>query len=206
MKRNLYRIGLAATLALGLVPAAASAEVLRFQFQGNSAHAVLSSTDSTGCISTGVSVHVYENRFQQPPGPPQQVAALDVFVLQYDYCQNIYLFQGGGSATLPTAAFAASRSLHSASLTASVDVNDWFSGAQMPVAIDLGWTGVGDVDHGSSRYQSIYPNFKSMSRSTGSSREAEVTGTGLFGNTNLAASGSWGSLAFNQTGYLTVWR
>lgn len=206
MKRNLCRIGLAATLVLALVPIAASAENYHYQFRGSSAHASFSDVDSTGCISTYASVSLYENRFQQQPGPPQEEAALDVYLYQYDFCQNVYLFYGGGWASLPAQAFSTSNSLQSASVTATVDIYDWFSGTQTSVSIDLDWTGVGDTFHGTSRYQTISPHYKSISRSSGSSREAQVAGTILLGTTNLATGSSWASLHSSQSGYLNVWR
>src|SRR5688500_15073941 len=140
MRRNLYRIGLAATLVLGLAPVAASAENYHYQIRGNSAYASFSDTDSTGCISTYASASLYEKRFQQAPGGPVQQAALDVYFYRYDYCQGIYLFYGGGWVSLPAQAFDTSNSLQSASVTTTVEVTDWNSGAQTSVSVDLDWT------------------------------------------------------------------
>lgn len=207
MRRNLCRIGLAATLVLALVPMAASAENYHYQFRGNSAYASFSSTDSTGCISTWVSVSLYENRFQQPPGPPQQSAALDISIYRYDSCQHLYVFEGWGSAALPAEALDTSGSLQSASVTTSIDVYDWYSGTPTSVAIDLDWTGVGETFHGSSRYQNNYGHSMYMSRSTGSSREAEVTGTILLGGTtNVVTGWSYGFLYNSQGGTVSIWR
>ena len=208
MRRNLYRIGLIATLVLGLVPVAASAETYHYQFRGNSAHASFSNTDSTGCISTDVYVALYEQRFRQSPGQPQQDAALDVYIQQYDYCQNVYLFYGGGWVSpLPAQAFDASHSLQSASVTTTVEVSDWVSGTQASVSIDLDWTGVGETFRGTNRSQNISPHYKYISRSSGSIREAQVTGTILLGTTNLAAAGSsWAYLNSSQSGSLDISR
>lgn len=206
MRRKLCWIGLAATLVLGLVPAAASAENYRFQFRGSSAYASFWDTDTTGCISTYASVSLYENRFKEQPGPPQEEPALDVYIYRYDYCQDIYHFYASGHATLSPDAFSLSNSLQSASVTATVDVFDWITGEQSSVSVDLDWTGVGETFHGSSRYQTITPHYKYISRSSGSSRDAQVAGTILMGATNLAVGTSWASLNSNQSGTLAVWR
>ncbi len=206
MIRKLCQIGLAATLVLGLLPAAAGAEISHFQFRGRSAYAGFTDTDSMSCISTSVSVSLYENRFQQMPGPPQPEAALEIYFSQYDYCQNAYLFSGGGWAPLPAQAFDISQSLQSASVTATIDVFDGISGAQNSVTIDLDWTGVGETFHGISRNQTITPHYKHISRSSGSNREAQVSGTILLGTKNLAAGSSWASLYSSQSGYLSIWR
>lgn len=202
MKRNPCRIGLAATLALGFVSAAASAENRHYQVRGNMANVTI--TESTGCISTSVFVAFYDQRFQQPPGAGQQSGALDVYVSQHDNCQNVSLFNGEGSASLPVQDFSfAPGLLKAASLTTSVEIHDRSTQAPVSVSIDLGWTGVGEAVHGTSRFQMYYPQYKYMSHTVASFREAEVTGTVLVGSTSLAASGP-GYLNRNQTGFVTI--
>lgn len=206
MRRNLCRIGLAVTLALGLMPAAASAETYNYKFRGNVARTAVFGTDSTGCTRTFVTISLFEDRFQEPLGPPEQSAALVISVDQTDYCRGINHFFGVGNVVLPAESLDISRSLQSASLTAVVDVHDLRRDVHASVSIDLEWTGVGDVEHGSSHYQDVYPDYKVVSHSTGSSRNAEVSGTILIGDTNLTTSGSRGFLATNQNGYVNISR
>jgi hypothetical protein len=207
MRRNLCLIGLTATLALALAPAAASAETYQYHFRGNSAYAAFASTESTGCIFTWTDVSLYETRYQDPPGPPEESAAAYLFIYQYDYCQDVYLMNAAGYTSLPADAFQVPHSLQSAQVTASLTAYDYQTGNPIPVTIDLAWTGVGDIARGSSNYRYSYPHYRSMSHSIGSNRAAEVSGTVLLGTTNLAAgSSAWGSLWFSQSGSVSIWR
>lgn len=206
MRRNLCLIGLAATLTLGLVPTAASAENYHYQFRGNSAYASFASSD--GCVVTWTDVSLYESRYHTPPGPPQQSApGLGVYVISYDYCQYRYLNEIYSFAELPAGSFSFGGGLQSAQVNATLEAYDYATGSTVPVTINVTWDGVGEASQSSSHNRWSSPNYKAMWRSKGTVRDASASGSVVVGTVNMTPDPSvWANLSSAQSGSITIYR
>lgn len=206
MKRSLFLIGLAATLALGLVPAAVHAETITYSFRGEAASAEFETTE--GCISTVTDIFVYEHRFHFTPGPaPEGTPGIEVFIYRYDVCGEIsYLSSASARVDLPQGAFTLSEGLRNATLNATVEVED-DTGNRFPVAIDLTWSGVGEVSRTINHENAGSLGTRGIWRSKGASRDAIATGSVVLETVNVTPDPSLkGSLLDSQSGIVIIER
>jgi hypothetical protein len=184
MKRILCRFCVNAALLLALVPAAAQAEQVAYHFRGNTATARFETT--AGCISTSTEVFVYEFPLHEPPGPPpQSPGTLFVTIFRQDTCNGTLdvLF---GEAAPPAEAFSVQGNLQSASLSTTLQVQDFSTGTLIPVSVDITWTGVGEVSRENRNENTSSPGLRAMRHSRGTSRDATAAGSVLLGTVNLA--------------------
>ncbi|HVG07277.1 MAG TPA: hypothetical protein VNM67_06190 [Thermoanaerobaculia bacterium] len=206
MKRNLCRIGVAATLVMSLLPAAVRAENATYHFRGNTAYAGFETTE--GCITASTEVFVYSFPLHEPPGPaPEASPTLFVTMWRHDICNHVFLGSLFGEASLPADAFSVSGGLQTGSLNATLQVQDFSTGSTFPVTVDLTWTGVGEVSRDNKNEHSSFPGMRMMRHERGTSRDAVATGSVLLGTQNLASSPSiYGGVSSSQVGSVFIQR
>ena len=206
MKRYVCLIGLAAILVLGLVPVAVHAETVTYNFRGHAASAEFETTE--GCISTVTNIFVYEHQFHFPPGPaPEGSPGIEVFIYRYNICGEIsYLSSASARVDLQQGAFSPSAELQGATLNATVEVED-DTGNRFPVAIDLTWSGVGEVSRTINHENAGSLGTRGIWRSKGCIRDATATGSVVLETVNVTPSPSLkGALMDTQSGIVIIER
>lgn len=208
MTRNPCLICLAATLALALLPAAAHAENEVLHFRGHIAEASFQTPEPGGCITTWTDVFLFEDSAQGPPESQAETSTfLSVFLVRFDQCQDLFLGEISGFATLPPDAYSFGGGLHSARLSTTLEAFDFTAGAMVPVTIDLVWEGVGEAVHTSSGGRFSSPHLRMRTRFRGTRREAVATGSVLVRTVNMTPAPSVeASLGSNQSGSVTLFR
>jgi hypothetical protein len=132
------------------------------------------------------------------PGSPSAMDTVGgVFVVTYDSCTGTVVSAVSFKGALASGAFQIDRTLTSASLHATATGWDQ-NGNQVPVAIDVTWTGSGVLTSGTSSYHFQMPGVNIVTHSSGQSRDAGATGTlAVAGSTVTFAGG--GSLQSNSS-------
>lgn len=196
----------AALAASPLAPSLAGPETESYSSRGNGAIAHFS--DATGCVRTETALYVKEGRTQSEPGPAETSTSIDFFSYDYDACKGRYTAVRSGFAAVPadTVRFQG-QGLQSASLRVTIQVENRAAGGivtTVPVSFDLVWTGEGEVSRGHAVYQNGHQGFSYRTRSSGSSRDATVSGSILFESRDLAASPETSaSLEYHQSAVTT---
>lgn len=205
MRRNMSLIYVAAVLGLALLPSAAQAvTTVVYRFQNHSAYASFSGSDATGCIYTVANVSIYESRTQVPPGPLMPGAFLSVYVYSYDSCRRVWVLDGDGAGPVDPSSYEFGGGLHSARATVAITLHDYVSNGPVQLSLDLAWTADGDVYRGALRSNFRYPQYSTLTRSSGSSREGQASGTILVGGTNVVTGSSdFADITWNQYGTVT---
>lgn len=174
-------------LALSL----ARPETTSYTSRGNSAVARFSEVDPTGCVQTETALFVKEGRMRAEPGPVEPSTSIDFFTYDYNACNREYTLVLHGFTAVPAdAVHFRGQGLQSASLQVTIPVEHHLADGTVttvPVSFDLVWTGEGDVSRGLSIYRNGHRGFSYMTRSSGSSRDATISGSILWGSRNLAA-------------------
>lgn len=152
MKRLPLTIGLVALLLTALMPtrgAAAAAQVYLFRNSNQLAHATYITTQGT--IVTYATLLANDGYYQAPPIEPRPTSYSYVTVAIYQFDTTCPPSQGNcpllmyanGFTQVPV--FDLSRDLSSATVQDTIQMTDTVSGRSFPLAIDLHWTGYGDV-------------------------------------------------------------
>ena len=176
-----------------------------FKFRGNFADAGFSMFDETGCVGTFVGVFANEGKFQSPPGPGSSSVFADMYIDQYDFCNEISLMSAFGGTSLGNGAFQINRDLNSAALNATIPVFDLVSGTGFDVSVNLVWTGIGALSRGTFHSHNKSPGCVINERFTGSSRFAQATGSVSAGVTNFTPNPSGdGHLSSTKSGTLFI--
>jgi len=177
-----------------------------FKFSGLSADAYFSTPDSTGCIFTDVFVFASQGKQQSPPGPPGAQSGANIYISQYDICNNyVQLLGASGFTPLGSGDFQVSKDLGAATLNVTINVYDYVSDTSFDVAVNLDWVGIGDLQKGKSSSQYQSGKCKFHSRWMGSWRFAESTGTISNGVTNFTPDPSvYANLQSVKSGDVTI--
>jgi hypothetical protein len=185
MKRFLFWICLTVTLVLGLVPAAALAEVEVFHFRGKTAEAGWVIPEAGGCVSTWVDVFLFEDRFQSSEAPRENSPWAAVLVTRYDQCQSLFLAEVSGFVNLSADDYSFGGALRSAHLGVALEGWDYIANVAVPITVDLDWEGNGEAVQTSSSGRWSSPHYRTTSRSRGVRRDAIATGSVLLGTANV---------------------
>lgn len=173
------------TLAAPVPARAKSGEVEQYRFRGRVANAFFSSTDAEGCVETFGMLQAVDGRVVLAPENTTVDSLVSIFVEQYDYCEETEVTFVAGEAALPASAFQIDKRLQRATLNASFEVFDLHSETAVPVEIHTTWTGTGDPYRIKERFVYRSPTFRSNSRSDGTFRAANLSGTISIGGTDL---------------------
>jgi hypothetical protein len=210
---------------IGLFSVAGQAHALtKYQSstRGNQASASEWSYDS--CSSEGVSIWAFE---QNQRGSKTANNSVYIDYYRYDSCTGTDTW---GSASIDGAAFN-QRRLDGASLTGSATMTVTTctytggggggsdagvdggmgggydcSSVDVPVSINIAWTGTGDTSK--DRYSSAYstPHSRYRYRSTGQSRDATLSGTVSIDSSNVDMSTGYGSLSIQSSGSFEMYK
>lgn len=173
-----------------------AATTTRYQFKGQNASASFYQYDE--CNSKSVYVSAFTSRTKDDPGSPTQQMGADLSYYNYNRCTGT-TFSGYGSS--PNAKFTIDNQLNSATLTGTFTVYDYPSNNTKTAEVNLTLTGTGFASKGKSSYVYQTPTSVTHYRSTGESRDAEVSGSIILDGTNLIANtSSYGSLNSSTSG------
>jgi hypothetical protein len=151
---------------------------------------------------TDVSISASSNVVRTEPGKPMASTEIFANVYAYDTCTGDTLFSGYG--VLTNAGFV-SDGTKSASLKATIDVFNWYTGSTAPLSLNLTFTGSGDVSHGSYHSNDRWGNTTYHSRSSGAYREAIASGDVVWGGVDLMdVSSASASLSKVSWGYRVI--
>jgi hypothetical protein len=172
-------------LTLALPARAAGAETLHLSFNGHFADATFFSTDPSGCVSTEVFLLVTDGRSRTGTGQPEVASTALIIVSQADLCTQTELIAADGTAVLAPGQFQIDSLLTAASLTATIEVFDFVSGASFPVEVNVSWTGGSGLTSARTHTRETFPGFKLNLREDRTFRHATATGTVSDGTTNF---------------------
>jgi hypothetical protein len=191
---------IASLTVLSLTAPALAVTTDQYKFKGESASAYFSQYD--GCNSSYVSVYGFDNVTKDAPGAPTSQKGAYLYYSSYNYCTGVGSYGSGSS---QDATFTIGNSLQSASLSGTFTLDDYSSAVNKTAAVDLTWTGTGDIFRGNNHGTYQGPGYRSNYRSVGSNRDASVTGTVTVDGTNLIANlPSFGSLSSSNSGSLFI--
>jgi hypothetical protein len=187
---------IASLTLLSLTAPAMAVTTEQFQFRGDSAFASFSQFD--GCISTFVNVDAFNNVSKSAPGAPSEEKGAFLSYSIFNFCTGIG-YSGFGSTK--DVNLTINNSLQSASLSGNIPVFDFSTGTNKTATVNLNWTATGDASRSKSQNSFQSPNFRSISRSVGTTREASVTGNVVLDGTDLTTNlSSFGSLNSSNNG------
>jgi hypothetical protein len=123
-------------MVFGLSAASWAGNVFRIDQQV--ASGFFSSTDSSGCIFTQVSIFASDTILQFPPGPGASSSNGFVSIVQSDFCADSQVILWAEALTpLADHDFQVTSQLGSATLNATVNVFDFISGTPFEVNVDM---------------------------------------------------------------------
>jgi hypothetical protein len=200
---------IAGALVAGLVVAgtsqvasAQSSNTEVIAFRGFGATAVFNITE--GCIKTQVIVVASETSAPGQPTGKQDSAAVLLDRRNTDACGGETLLFGSGSGPVK---FDVAPLLSSAELHGVVPVNDTVSGRTLDVAVDVVWTGVGDLERNAVHYSFEDDGVVVRVHQNGSARKATAAGHVVADTTELVPNGSsadFADLAFSNEGQVLI--
>ena len=169
-----------------------------FKFRGLGANASFSTIN--GCIQTNVNVFTAEAFIQVFLGNVDPFSSVNIFISQYDVCQETQLLAAEGVADLAEPDLEISKKLDQATLNAAVNVLDSLTGSTFDVSISLDWTGIGPVNHERLNFHFRDRPCLTHTRSKAGFRDAEVTGSVSDGITNFTPERSLGANLISSNG------
>lgn len=174
-----------------------------FKFRGLGANASFSTVD--GCIQTNVDVFTAEAFIQVFPGNVDPFSSVNIFISQYDLCEDIQLLAAEGVADLAEPDLQISSKLNQATLNTTVNVLDSLTGNTFDVSVSLAWTGIGPVNHERLNFHFRDQTCLTHTRSKGTFRDAEVMGSVSNGITNFTPELSLGAnLISSNSGDMSI--
>ncbi len=162
-----------------------------FKFRGLGANASFSSLD--GCIRTNVDVFTAEATLQTIPSRRIPFSSVDLFIAQYDECQNIQLLAVEGVADLGEPDLQISPKLEWATLHTTVTVRDALTNESFDVSVNLTWADIAPVTREHILFHFGDNTCQTHSRHIATFRAAEATGSISDGTTNFAPEPSLGA-------------
>jgi hypothetical protein len=186
-----------ALAALALVPSTAAAAPTLFDHPKGSLSTPTNLHTSAGCVDRDTFVWPMQN----PDGTRSVLAE----VTEYDHCgDQVLLDHVGFTDTLTRAELAIASDLTSASLVATIPMNDALDEAfppTDPLAVDLSWTGIGRQDRTNVLYENgHHDGLTVINHDHETCRDATVSGTVSDGSTDYAAGAVVDSRLCRQIG------
>jgi hypothetical protein len=157
----------------------------RFQLRRVGAEAFFERIDPTGCVVTDVDILGSEDAVKQGPGKPISGPFALAAIFEFDICTQQVLRDIFGFTSDVT--FQANRNkLTEASLQATIPAVDNLSGAEVPVTVDLAWSGTGVLVSQSNRFRLKTPSTLTNQWFKGIFRDAAASGSVVVDGENLA--------------------
>jgi hypothetical protein len=161
---------------------ALKADRARFQIRDRAANASFLSIDPSGCVETFVFVFGAQETVKDGPGAPSTGPLAVVQLSELNFCTNeIAEFFG----ITNDATFEVNTKLDEAHLRATVP-GFVANGVEAPAVVDLTWTGAGELFSESNRYRLKAPGAMLTQWFKGTFRPAQVSGTVMVGDENIA--------------------
>ena len=188
-----------AALALSvIVPSLVSAEVTHYRLRGEIASATFYE-HPTYCFQTYTDLSVHDTDSDK--------TYLTVSVSEHNLCEDTHSTVFYASAYVPRDAYRTRGNLSTASLQFTAH-GYGRTGAPASATIALTWTGVGEIYSGRSTSSAQWGSGSgsSMTRTSGSSRDATVSGSFMVESRNLAATEeAYGILEISREAYRTIY-
>ena len=177
-----------------------------FNFRGPSAIANFASIDAAGCVRTDVMVIGSDTVSQNEPGPSTAHSFASITISKYDVCNGVQLlFAYGSAAPLSEPAFEVSSPMDAATLNATASMFDEVSGSNFDLDVQLTWTGAGALSRSFNHSRLHSPDCIVNSRSSGTTRIAQVVGSISDGLTEFTPEPAYeGSIVMVRSGTVTV--
>jgi hypothetical protein len=157
----------------------------RFQLRRVGAEALFERIDPTGCVVTDVDVLGAEDAVKQGPGKPTTGPFAVAFIFEVDVCAQQVLRDIFGFTD--DVVFQANRNkLTQASLQATITAVDNLSGAEVPIEVDVAWSGTGVLVSQSDRFRIKTPSTLMSQWFKGTFRDAAASGSVVVDGENLA--------------------
>ena len=150
----------------------------RFQVRDRAAQAAFSSV--SGCVETFVFVFGALETVKEGPGKPSSGPLAVVQMFEFNFCTDELRELFGIS---DDASFQVNRKLTEARLRVTIP---GFGGEEVPAVVDLTWTGAGDLISQSDRFRLKLPGAMVHEWFRGTFRPAQVSGTVMVGDENVA--------------------
>ena len=167
---------------------ATAVEHSHFQLRQLAAEAQFSSFDPSGCVVTSVFVFGAENAVKEGPGKRTTGPVAFVEVAEFNVC-TLELLRDVFGQKIGDVVFQADRTkLTEARLQATITAIDGFSGAEVPVEVDVTWTGTGELLAQSVRSRTKSPTVLTSFSFKGTVRGATASATVLVNGENQATS------------------
>jgi hypothetical protein len=201
--KKITLVPLVVSVLLLLSVASHAAAPSKLRLQGDSVNATFYSYDPLTCVATGLTVYAYET-VQHSTGAPDAARSLYIDLYSYNDCDGTTLVAANGAAEITRAEFEVQGSAQSARLQKSLALQDYFTGATIPVTVDLTWTGIGEPTRSTS-HQSLHADYASFSsHATGVSRQADVAGSVTAGSINFPLPAPyWAMISHSNGGTVT---
>jgi hypothetical protein len=158
--------------------------VSRYSFRGKTVQAGFQSYDASGCVETDAYLVGSLSR-SGGGGSPGGDAFAYLAVSQYDYCTGAWMYADGSTSQLD---LQVGHKLDAASLTATIPVYDYSTGATRDLSVNVAWTATGDATSAKNHYVFRSSGLKAVSNFSGEFRPAEASGSISDGVTNFAPS------------------
>ena len=164
------------------------------RYSGDTAYGMSWST-TDGCIYSNVSVMASTQTVKSSTGGTSTGQYATLSIDRYDNCTWSWLGSLSGSAAIDKNSFQMDKQLNNAHLQINIPVSDWNTGVASNFTVDLTWTGSGELLKGKTRNQYQSPTCKYTYTSSGSSRNATISGSISDGSTEyLNSATATGSL------------
>ena len=184
---------------------AQGAEALHITYKGEVAVA-FSSTSEDGCLYKDIFVFVGEFKVKAAPGAPMSDKTVSAQINEYDVCSGEWKSGQYGYAPVNESNFQIDKKLNSAHIEATIPLQDW-NGNSSDLAVNLTWTGIGDLFRNKSSYQNHSQGFTYHSRFTGTMRAATVSGSMIDGSIDYPVNSLFsGSLESVKGGEVVIFR
>ena len=143
--------------------------------------------EQSGCVFTFLNVFPTDGRVSEGPGRPEFSSGTVVAITQYEVCSDIAIIASGfGQFPLDASAFTINNSLGSARLVTQVTLTDEFTGALIPVGIDLTWTKASDSQVVKQTVKTLVSGLRIIDRSQiKAESNANVTGSVVTPNATI---------------------
>jgi hypothetical protein len=177
-----------------------SAEVFRARESGVGANF----SSIAGCIQTSVSMVAFERVEREPPSRPESSAEVHMGIFSFDECNGIFLPSRIGRASGNDVIFQIDAKLDAATVAATVTLVD-DNGVSSVVTVKGSWTAVGPPVYDTFVDHTHQPGFSSITRFSGSERDAVATVTVLDGGVNITPHpGQFASLDQFREAFVTI--
>ena len=169
-----------------------AADVRKTEWQG--VEAFFSNTDPSGCVVTQIGMFARNDMRHEPPEPGTTESLLVLSIYQVNDCTGEQLLFAEGYTWLDEGDLQVSKKLQSATLNATVNLEDAGAAGNFDVDVDLTWTATEPATRSSSHSHLDQRDCKIISHWRGMSRFADVTGTVSVGTTNFTPETGSGSI------------